>query len=294
MPAVPRRTHRRSAFSRFLWVASLLLGATFAQAGDKLSPQIRTVIDDARFQHARWGILVADRATGEVLDELEADKLLAPASTTKLYSVAATLDALGSGYRFETPVYRRGAVNAAGVLEGDLILVAVGDLTMGGRTTAANEIEYTNADHVYASPSGNTVLTSADPLAGLNMLARQVAAAGIRQVHGQVMIDARLFAPAAGTGSGPSQLTPIMINDNLIDFTITPTAKGSQAKVDWRPRSAALQIDAQIETVAAGSETKIDRPAKTASFCEAASPPIDLDASLSTKSPIRHAGLARC
>jgi len=116
MPAVPRRTHRRSAFSRFLWVASLLLGATFAQAGDKLSPQIRTVIDDARFQHARWGILVADRATGEVLDELEADKLLAPASTTKLYSVAATLDALGSGYRFETPVYRRGAVNAAGVL----------------------------------------------------------------------------------------------------------------------------------------------------------------------------------
>jgi D-alanyl-D-alanine carboxypeptidase/D-alanyl-D-alanine-endopeptidase (penicillin-binding protein 4) len=258
MPAARCRTRRPPSFSRFLWIASLLLWAPFAQAGDKLSPQIGNVIHDARFQHARWGILVADRATGEVLDELGADKLFAPASTTKLYSVAAALDALGSGYRFETPVYRRGAVNAAGVLEGDLILVAVGDLTMGGRTTAANEIEYTNADHVYASPAGNAVLTSADPLAGLNVLARQVAAAGIRQVHGQVMIDARLFTPAAGTGSGPSQLTPIMINDNLIDFTIMPTAKGSPAKVDWRPRSAAVQIDAQIETVGPGGETKID------------------------------------
>jgi serine-type D-Ala-D-Ala carboxypeptidase/endopeptidase (penicillin-binding protein 4) len=258
MLAASCRIRTRSSFSRSLCVASLLLWATFAQAGDKLSPQIRNVIYDARFQHARWGILVADRATGEVLDELEADKLFAPASTTKLYSVAAALDALGSNYRFETPVYRRGTVNAAGVLDGDLILIAVGDLTMGGRTTAANEIEFTNADHVYASPSGNTDLTSADPLAGLNILARQVAAAGIRHVHGQVIIDARLFTPAAGTGSGPSQLTPIMINDNLIDFTITPTAQGSRAKVDWRPRSVALQIDAQIETVAAGSETKID------------------------------------
>ena len=37
-----------------------------------------------------------------------------------------------------------------------------------------------------------------------------------------------------------------------------------------------------------------DLPAKTASFCEAALLPIDLDASSSTKSPIQHAGPARC
>ncbi len=55
MPAVPCRTRRRPSFSRFLWVAGLLLWATFAQAGDKLSPQIRNVIHDARFQHAALG-----------------------------------------------------------------------------------------------------------------------------------------------------------------------------------------------------------------------------------------------
>ena len=250
-----------------LCYAGQLLWTTSVAAEDRLSSQIRQVINDARFKHAHWGILVADRATGAVIDELAADRVFAPASTTKLYSVATALDALGSNFRFETPVFRRGAVNTAGVLEGDLILVAVGDLTLGGRTKATNEnrtneIEYTKTDHTYANPSGNADLTSGDPLAGMNALARHVAAAGIRRVHGQVIIDARAFGPASATGSGPSQLTPIMINDNLIDFVISPTSNGSRAKVDWRPQSAALQVDAQVDTIAAGGETKIDcRPA---------------------------------
>ncbi len=236
--------------------------ATLASADERLSPEILKVVDDPQFQHAHWGILVADRSTGEVLDGRDADKLFAPASTTKLYSVGTALDALGADYRFETPVYRRGTVKAEGVLEGDLILVAVGDLTMGGRSAKADKIEYTKADHTYANPSGKAVLTTGDPLAGLNLLARQIAASGIRRIRGQVIIDARAFGPANATGSGPSQLTPIMINDNLIDFTITPTAKGQQANVEWRPQSKVLQVDAQVETIAAGGESKIEcRPA---------------------------------
>jgi D-alanyl-D-alanine carboxypeptidase/D-alanyl-D-alanine-endopeptidase (penicillin-binding protein 4) len=238
--------------------ALLVLGTTSAQADEKLLPEIRAVIDEARFHHAHWGMLVADRASGVVLYELEADKLFPPASTTKLYSVSAALDALGSDFRFETSLFRRGSVTAGGVLEGDLILVASGDLTLGGRTTTAGEIEYTKADHTYANPSGNAVLTSGDPLAGLNALAKQVVQAGIRRVHGQVVVDASAFAPASATGSGPSQLTPIMVNDNLIDFTITPAAKGTRAKVEWRPKSAALEVDAQIDTIEAGGKTAID------------------------------------
>jgi D-alanyl-D-alanine carboxypeptidase/D-alanyl-D-alanine-endopeptidase (penicillin-binding protein 4) len=227
-------------------------------ADDKPSPQIREAIDAPRFQHAQWGILVADRGTGEVIYELNADKLFAPASTAKLYSVAAALDALGKDHCFETPVYCGGTVDATGTLEGDLILVASGDLTLGGRTTPKNEIEFTKGDHTYANPSGEATLTAGDPLAGLNRLAQQIAAAGIRRVRGQILIDARLFDPASATGSGPSQLTPILVNDNVIDISITPTTKGAPAKVDWRPRSASLAVDAQVETIAAGGATKID------------------------------------
>ncbi len=245
-----------------VWTMSVLVTTASVPAGEKLSPQIREVIDGPRFRHARWGLLVADRRTGDVLYERDAEKFFPPASTTKLYSVSAGLDALGSNFCFETPVFRRGNVDAAGVLNGDLILVASGDLTLGGRTTKTNEIEYTKADHTYANPAGNAVLTAGDPLAGLNALAAQIATAGIRQIRGQVIIDARAFASASGTGSGPSRLTPIMVNDNLIDFIIKPTTKGSPAKVDWRPKSAALTVDAQVDTIAAGGATTIDcRPA---------------------------------
>ena len=45
-----------------------------------------------------------------------------------------------------------------------------------------------------------------------------------------MLIDDRLFERAEGTGSGPSQLTPIVINDNLLDFVITPGKAGEWLK----------------------------------------------------------------
>ena len=79
--------------------------------------------------------------------ELNADTLMVPASTTKLFSTAAALDALGPDYRFTTPVYRTGSLSADGTLAGDLILVASGDLTMGGRTNFEGHIAITDSDH---------------------------------------------------------------------------------------------------------------------------------------------------
>src|SRR5205085_3836603 len=95
-------------------------------------------------------------------------------------------------------------------------------------------------------------LTAPDPLAGLNELARQVAQAGIKRIQGDVLIDDRLFDKESGTGSGPRRLTPILVNDNLIDFTITPTEPGKPAIITWRPQTALVQVDAKLETVARG------------------------------------------
>ena len=85
---------------------------------------------------SRLGLYVADRATGETVYDIRGDEWFLAASTTKLFPGAAALDAYGPDYRFETPIYRTGAVGADGALDGDLILVASGDLTMGGRDTA--------------------------------------------------------------------------------------------------------------------------------------------------------------
>jgi serine-type D-Ala-D-Ala carboxypeptidase/endopeptidase (penicillin-binding protein 4) len=220
-----------------------------------LCREIEAVIDGSDYKTAFWGIQVVDVETGMTVYERNPDKLFKPASTTKLYSVAAALDALGASYRFATPVYRRGEVDEAGALHGDLVLVASGDMTMGGRTTPEGRIAFTDHDHTYGPP--DAILTEPDPLAGLKELARQVADSGIKRIEGEILIDDRLFDKAAGTGSGPSCLTPIMINDNLIDLIVTPGAEGENATVTARPETGTWSIDAVIETVAQGQETAI-------------------------------------
>jgi D-alanyl-D-alanine carboxypeptidase/D-alanyl-D-alanine-endopeptidase (penicillin-binding protein 4) len=243
---------------------SLCLGAVLSviwsgssQAEPGGVAQIEQIIDGSEYQHAQWGLLVSDLDSGAILYERNADKLFAPASTTKLYSVAAALDALGEDFCFETPVYARGPIDSNGVLHGDLIVVASGDLTLGGRTDHEGHIAFSNSDHIYANGNDTAELTEPDPLAGLNDLARQVASAGIQRLEGDVVVDHNLFEPGEGSGSGPAQLTPIIINDNLVDVLISPGAAGAPASVSWRPSSAAVSVDAQVLTVASNADWKM-------------------------------------
>src|SRR5438132_12325465 len=162
-----------------------------ARAGDDLASKIEAFINGPTYKQAHWGILVADSQSGDTLYAHNADHLFFPASTTKLYSCSAALAALGPDYKFETPVYRRGDLKKDR-LQGDLILVAQGDLTLGGRTDAHGHMAFKDHDHTYANGNTNSQLTDTDPLAGLRELAKQVAASGIRQVQGDVVIDDRL------------------------------------------------------------------------------------------------------
>ncbi len=207
-----------------------------------LDRQLATVLQRSEYKYARWGILAIDAATGQPVIELNADQLFAPASVTKLYSCAAAMIALGAEHRFETPVYQRGE---------DLILVAQGDLTFGGRTTKDGHMAFANDDHIYATATkATTALTETDPLAGLKDLARQLKEAGIREIKGDVLIDTRLFEIARGSGSGPAIVTPILVNDNLVDVVVRPAeAAGQPAAIELVPKTEFVQLDAQVETV---------------------------------------------
>ncbi len=247
---------------RRLPLAVALLTAFIAipvRADDGLAARIDAVINGPEYKHSRWGLLVVDGDSGKTVYEHNADMLFAPASVTKLYTCAAALSALGPDYRFETPVYRRGDVSG-GRLRGDLILVGQGDLSFGGRGDAGGTLQFKDHDHIYANwLSTRTELTDTDPLAGLDDLARQVKASGIKQVEGDVLIDDRLFARSKGSGSGPDAVTPILVNDNLVDVLITPASKAGQpATVELRPQTAYVQIDAQVDTVAEGRPLRLE------------------------------------
>lgn len=202
-----------------------------------------------QYPRASWGIAIADQATGEILEQINSDHFFAPASVGKLFSTAAALDEYGADHRFTTPVYRRGKVISGGRLRGDLILRAVGDPNLTGRIDAAGSLHLSDVDHIYANSTDKASVPDVDPLIGLDDLARQVVATGISEVR-DVLVDDRLFDHAQGVGSGPAQLTPVVVNDNLIDLIITPGSRvGDSAKVTTRPPSAYLKLDIEVETV---------------------------------------------
>jgi D-alanyl-D-alanine carboxypeptidase/D-alanyl-D-alanine-endopeptidase (penicillin-binding protein 4) len=230
-----------------------------ARAEEPLSSRLDTIINRPEYKQAHWGILVVDSKTGNTIYEHNADKLFAPASTTKLYTCAAALAAFGPDYKFETPVYRRGSLTGS-TLHGDLIVVASGDLTFGGRSLPDGTMAFANFDHIYTTAtSTENELTNTDPLAGLNDLARQVHTSGIRQIQGDILIDDRLFPGARGSGSGPDLLNPIIVNDNLVDVVVSPaTAANQLATIKIRPETSWIHVDAQVLTAAKGTAPMIE------------------------------------
>ena len=174
-----------------------------------------------------------------------------PGSFVKTYSAGAAWLTWGPDHTLITPVKRVGEV-VDGVLQGDLVLVGKGDLTMGGRTKPDGTVDFTDLDHNDANPIPGATLTTEDPLTGLNDLAAQVKASGIDSVSGQVVIDDRLFQGELAD----EPITPIVINQNILDLSITPGAVGEPATVELTPAVAPWRVASDIQTVAAGEEAE--------------------------------------
>ena len=137
---------------RLLTAAILLVSIVSpVRSEDPLAAKIDAVIDGKDYKQARWGLCVIDAKTGKAEYERDPEKLIVPASVTKLYSCSAAMIAFGADYQFVTPVYARGEIDDKGALKGDLILVASGDLSFGGRTTKAGKLAFKDHDHSYAN-----------------------------------------------------------------------------------------------------------------------------------------------
>lgn len=218
--------------------------------------KIKQIFNKPLYRNAVWGMRVVDLDTGKILYDLHSKRPFLIGSVRKLFSIGLTLDTLGTDHVFRTPVYRQGKVDADGVLAGNLVLVASGDLVMGGRTNPDGTIAISSLDHNEANALGNAILTAPDPLAGYRALASQVAAAGIKRITGEVIIDDRLFKPF--NFRGEFDVRPIFVNDDVVDVIINPKTSAAPLSVDWRPKSAAFNVRSNVTATAAGSEFKLD------------------------------------
>ncbi|MFB6437100.1 D-alanyl-D-alanine carboxypeptidase/D-alanyl-D-alanine-endopeptidase [Streptomyces sp. NPDC056411] len=220
-----------------------------------LDPRAAAILAKPAYRHAQWGLFQQNLGTGKVVQSRYADQFFIPGSTAKLFGVSGTWRTLGGGHRFVTPIHAVGR-RRYGTLSGNLVLVAQGDLTLGGRTRKNGTVAFTDIDHTYANLIPGATLTPQNPLAGIDELARQVRASGIRRVNGDVLVDPRLFRPDPELDPTP---TPLILNDNVIDLLTTPgSGPGAPAGLEVRPKVAPYRVTSTVRTVAKGGPTDID------------------------------------
>ena len=150
----------RRLIATLLALAAVLVGAAPAIAYGPADLR-RTLAREMSRATPASGAFVRDLGSGEELFSLRADTTRIPASVDKLFTTSTALLRMGPGTTLDTSAVSSGAVDAAGVLHGDLVLVGDGDPFFGAEAAAK--------------------------------LARAVRATGIRRIDGAVVGDESVF-----------------------------------------------------------------------------------------------------
>jgi N-acyl-D-amino-acid deacylase len=231
--------------------------AAFAQGETTFDQRIQKVMGRPEFAHARFGIEFYDMETGKAVYALNPQQLFVPGSTTKLLTMGTALELLGGNYKFHTKIYRTGLIKKNGTLDGDLILVGSGDYNLSNRIQPDNTLAFEDEDHSYGGPDSKGL--AGDRLLVIREFAQQIAAKGIKRVKGRILVDATLFPEGErelGTGVA---ISPIVVNDNVVDVIATPgAAPGAPATLKVSPDTAYVKIVNQVTTGAAGSKASLD------------------------------------
>jgi D-alanyl-D-alanine carboxypeptidase/D-alanyl-D-alanine-endopeptidase (penicillin-binding protein 4) len=104
-----------------------------ASSSTGLSDSITRLLSRPELKGATVGVHVLNLTDGKALFSRDADRLLIPASNTKLFTTAAALSTLGPQFEFRTVLGTAGK---------DLVVVGSGDPTIGGRFTDGDPTEY--------------------------------------------------------------------------------------------------------------------------------------------------------
>jgi len=97
----------------------------------QVSQEIVSLIDNSRSASALWSVQVRD-GEGTIIENLNGEQLVRPASNFKLISSAAYLDYFGIDFTFKTRLMGRGS-QVGSTWNGDILIEGSGDPTIAGR-----------------------------------------------------------------------------------------------------------------------------------------------------------------
>jgi N-acyl-D-amino-acid deacylase len=224
---------------------------TTAQPASSVEQRIQAILQRPEFAHSSFGIEFLSLSSGKVIYQLNADKLMVPGSTTKLLTEGTVLTLLGGEYQFHTRVYRTGPVKN-GTLDGDIVVVSSGDPNLSGRIQPDGTLAYEEMDHSYGGPDSKGI---GDPLLVIRQLAQQITDKGIKRVKGHVLVDTSLFSEGDRELGTNVVISPIVVNDNVIDVIAGPGDKeGAPVNLQISPQTSYVRFINQATTGKADSK----------------------------------------
>jgi PBP4 family serine-type D-alanyl-D-alanine carboxypeptidase len=253
----PGRPGHRAAVVAAVFAITAAAGLP-AQSPGELAQRIQRIVDRPEFKRAIFGIEFYSLDSAKPIYTMNAEKLFVPGSTTKLLTEGTALELMGADYQFHTRVYRTGSVDRSGTLAGDLVLVASGDPNLSARVRPDGTLAFENEDHAYDGDV-HTHAVPGDPLLIIRKLAGQVAAHGIKRINGRVLVDATLFKGGDRELGTDVVMSPIVVNDNLVDVMVGPGARaGAPGVITPAPVTSYVRIVNNVTTGAAGSAPSIE------------------------------------
>jgi serine-type D-Ala-D-Ala carboxypeptidase/endopeptidase (penicillin-binding protein 4) len=204
--------------------------------------RVEAALQEAQVQKALWGVLVADRDTGETLYELNSEKFFTPASNAKIFTSALALAELGPAYQFHTTLESAAPIGEDGRVSGDLIFVGRGDPDISNRI-------FPYAGKIERDGPVEKILAE---------LADAAVAKGLKEVDGDIVGDDSYFPYdpyPAGWSIGDlfftygAPVSAIAFNDNSVRIAVQPGARaGDPPAILFEPEAALGGVTCEITT----------------------------------------------
>jgi D-alanyl-D-alanine carboxypeptidase/D-alanyl-D-alanine-endopeptidase (penicillin-binding protein 4) len=206
----------------------------------RLQQQVDALLEDPAAAHGTWGVEVRSLTSGDTLVASNAHRLLTPASTMKVLTLAVAADRLGWDYTYETRLVAHGTIDG-GVLHGDLVIVGSGDPSIDDWDGASSR--------EFAA------------------WAARLKELGVVRVSGHVIGDDRAFA-GGGLGAGwawddlpfsySAPASGLQFNEGTAQLIVTPgPAAGAPAVVTVSPAYAPVALRGSVTTGESGSQSTL-------------------------------------